>query len=62
MLALAKHVGAPTETYDDCRIRFSRWSRKPSPIFPGVPVKDIAIGTDGCGVPVCSVFQFTRWP
>lgn len=52
MLAVAKHLGAPTETYD----------RPENPVqlaightvseFSGVPIEDIAVAVDGCGVPV----------
>src|SRR5437870_7086796 len=52
MLALAKHSGAPTETYD-------RWTNPVQQLigdtvsrFSDVPIEKISIGTDGCGVPV----------
>jgi L-asparaginase II len=55
MLALAKHLGAPIETYD----------RPENPVqlavghmiseFSGVPQEDLAVGVDGCGVPVFGI-------
>jgi L-asparaginase II len=55
MLALAKHMGAPIENYD----------RPENPVqlavghiisqFSGVPQEDLAIGVDGCGVPVFGI-------
>jgi L-asparaginase II len=55
MLALALHLGAPTESYD----------RPGNPVqlaightisqFSGIAVEDIAVGIDGCGVPVFGV-------
>lgn len=55
MLALAKFLGAPTETY----------YRADNPVqlaigdtiaqFSGVPIEDIAVGVDGCGVPVFGI-------
>lgn len=55
MLALALHLGAPIETYN----------RPENPVqlaivhtvsqFSGVAVEDIAVGVDGCGVPVFGI-------
>lgn len=55
MLALAKFLGAPTETYD----------RPDNPVqlaigetikqFSGIPIEDISVGVDGCGVPVFGI-------
>ncbi|HEY0348008.1 MAG TPA: asparaginase [Pyrinomonadaceae bacterium] len=55
MLALAKHVGAPTETYDELSNPVQQMVAQTVSDFSGVPVKDIAIGTDGCGVPVFGI-------
>jgi len=55
MLALAKHVGAPTETYDELSNPVQQMVAQTVSDFSGVPVKEIAIGTDGCGVPVFGI-------
>ena len=55
MLALAKHLGAPTETYDKQTHPVQQTIGQTVSDFSGVPVKDIAIGTDGCGVPVFGI-------
>jgi L-asparaginase II len=52
MLALALHVGAPTETYDHLDNPIQILIREVIASFSGVPVSDLAIGIDGCGVPV----------
>lgn len=55
MLALALHLGAPVETYDQpdnpVQLNIVRCISQ----FSGVPVEDIAIGIDGCGVPTFGV-------
>lgn len=55
MLALALHMGAPTETYDQpdnpVQLEIGRVVEQ----FSGVPLEDIAVGIDGCGVPVFGV-------
>lgn len=55
MLALALHLGAPTETYDQpdnpVQLEIGRAVEQ----FSGVPIEDIAVGVDGCGVPVFGV-------
>jgi L-asparaginase II len=52
MLALALHLGAPTESYDHAnnpaQIAISRTIEQ----FSSVPLREIVVGTDGCGVPV----------
>lgn len=52
MLALALHLGAPTEGYDqpDHPVQLSILEAVAQ--FSGMPVGDIAIGIDGCGAPV----------
>ena len=55
MLALAKHVNAPTETYDELENPVQQMILQAVSEFSGVPVKDIAIGIDGCGVPVFGI-------
>ena len=55
MLALAKHIGAPVETYDEPANPVQQLIAKTVSDFSGVPVEDIAIGIDGCGVPVFGI-------
>jgi L-asparaginase II len=55
MLALAKHLGAPTETYDELSNPVQQLVAQTVSDFSGVRVEDIAIGTDGCGVPVFGI-------
>ncbi len=52
MLALALHLRAPTETYDhqDNPVQLAILDTVAR--FSGVPISELAIGTDGCGVPV----------
>src|ERR1043166_5375597 len=51
MLALAKHIGAPVETYDEPSNPVQQMILQTVSDFSGVQIKDIAIGIDGCGVP-----------
>ena len=55
MLALALHLDAPAETYDQpdnpAQLLIGRTVEQ----FSGVPLEDIAVGVDGCGVPVFGV-------
>jgi L-asparaginase II len=55
MLALALHLGAPTETYDEPTNPVQLAIGKTVAQFSGVPIEDIAVGTDGCGVPVFGI-------
>jgi L-asparaginase II len=55
MLALARHVGAPTESYDDWRNPVQQAIAKTVSEFSDTPVDAMAIGVDGCGVPVFGV-------
>src|SRR5438105_1982763 len=55
MLALAKHLGAPTETYDELSSPVQHMIIQTVSDFSGVRVEDIAIGIDGCGVPVFGI-------
>jgi L-asparaginase II len=52
MLALAKHLGAPVESYDAPGNPVQQMILKTVSQFSGVAVEDIAIGIDGCAVPV----------
>lgn len=58
MLALALHLGAPHETYDQpenpAQIAIKRCISR----FSGVPEEEISIGVDGCGVPVFGLSIF----
>ncbi|HEY0097899.1 MAG TPA: asparaginase [Pyrinomonadaceae bacterium] len=55
MLALALHLGGATETYDQpanpAQLAIARTVAE----FSGVPLEEIAVGTDGCGVPVFGI-------
>jgi L-asparaginase II len=55
MLAVALHLGAPTETYDQADNPVQLEIGKIVSQFSGIPIEDIAVGTDGCGVPVFGV-------
>jgi L-asparaginase II len=55
MLALALHLGAPTETYDEPGNPVQLAIGTIVSQFSGVPIEDIAVGVDGCGVPVFGI-------
>ncbi len=55
MLALAKYLGASTETYDQPEHPVQLSIVRTVSQFSGVPVEDIAVGVDGCGVPVFGI-------
>src|SRR5438552_856701 len=55
MIALARHVGAPTEDYDQWTNPVQQMIGRAVAQFSDVPVEKIAIGTDGCGVPVFGI-------
>ncbi len=55
MLALALHLGAQTETYDQPNNPVQLAVAHIVAQFSGVPLEDIAVGVDGCGVPVFGV-------
>ncbi len=52
MLALALHLGAPIETYDQPENDVQLAIAKVISQFSSVPTEDISVGIDGCGVPV----------
>jgi L-asparaginase II len=52
MLALAVHWNAPTETYNKAEHPVQIAIGKTIAQFSGVPVEDLAVGIDGCAVPV----------
>lgn len=55
MLALALHLGAPIETYDEPSNPVQLAIGKTISDFAGIPIEDIAVGVDGCGVPVFGI-------
>jgi L-asparaginase II len=55
MLALALHVGAPLETYDQMENPVQQLILRSVSEFSGVPEAEIALGVDGCGAPVFGV-------
>jgi L-asparaginase II len=55
MIGLARYVGAPTETYDQWTNPVQQMIGRTIAQFSDVPVDKIAIGTDGCGVPVFGI-------
>jgi L-asparaginase II len=55
MLALALHLGAPTDTYDEPSNPVQLMIGRTIEQFSGVPLEDIAVGIDGCGAPVFGV-------
>lgn len=55
MLALALHLGAPTETYDEPDNPVQLLIGRTVSEFSDVPLEDIAVGIDGCGAPVFGV-------
>src|SRR6266850_3229128 len=55
MLALARHLGAPTESYDELSNPVQQAIAKTVSEFSDIPLDQIAIGTDGCGVPVFGI-------
>lgn len=55
MLALALHLGAPTETYDEPTNPVQLAIGKTVSQFCDIAIEDIAVGVDGCGVPVFGI-------
>src|SRR5258706_14564591 len=55
MLALAVHVGAPTGSYDDWGSPVQHAIAKTVADFSDIPLQQIAVGIDGCGVPVFGI-------
>lgn len=52
MLAFAKHLGAPTASYDQWESPVQQAIAKVVAEFCDIPVGELKIGIDGCGVPV----------
>lgn len=55
MLALALYLNAPIETYDEPQNPVQLSIVRSVSQFSGVPVEDIAVAVDGCGVPTFGV-------
>lgn len=55
MLALAKHLGAPTESYDELSNPVQQEVARVVSQFSDVPIEDLKIGIDGCAVPVFGI-------
>jgi L-asparaginase II len=55
MLALALHLGAPAETYIRPAHPVQLAIGKVVAQFADIPVEDLAVATDGCGVPVFGI-------
>jgi L-asparaginase II len=55
MLAVARHVGAPTDSYDDPNNPVQQAIAKTVSQFSDVRLDAIAIGVDGCGAPVFGI-------
>src|ERR1700682_3899368 len=55
MLALALHVGAATESYDDWHNPVQQMIATTFADFSGIPLQQLAVGVDGCGAPVFGV-------
>jgi L-asparaginase II len=55
MLALAKHLGAPVENYDSPENPVQLAMGRIVSQFSDVPMEDLAVGVDGCGVPVFGI-------
>ena len=55
MLLLSRHLGAPPESYDDPGGEVQQLILSTISQFSGLPAEEIAVGTDGCGVPVFGV-------
>lgn len=55
MLALALHLGAPTETYYLTDNPVQVEIKNAVSLFAGIPAAKIVVGVDGCGVPVFAV-------
>jgi L-asparaginase II len=55
MLAVAKHLGAPFETYNLPENPVQLAVGRAISQFSGIAVEDLAVGVDGCGVPVFGI-------
>jgi len=55
MLAVAKHIGAPIENYDNPENPVQKLIANAVSQFSEVPVTDMAVGIDGCGAPIFGI-------
>src|SRR6478672_512918 len=55
MLAVARHLSAPIETYDHPENPVQLAIGRVVAQFSGIPLEDLSVGTDGCGVPVFGI-------
>jgi L-asparaginase II len=55
MLALARHLDAPTESYNQPDNPVQLLIGRTVAQFSGIKVEDISVGIDGCGVPVFGI-------
>jgi L-asparaginase II len=55
MLALARHLGAPTDNYDSAENPVQLAIADVVSQFSGIAVEDLSVGVDGCGVPVFGI-------
>ncbi len=55
MLAVAIHIGAPTETYDHADNPVQLAIGRVVAQFSNIALEDLAVGIDGCGVPVFGI-------
>jgi L-asparaginase II len=55
MLAVAVHLGAPIENYDEPENPVQLAIGNTVSQFSGIAIEDIAVGIDGCGVPVFGI-------
>jgi L-asparaginase II len=55
MLAVAKHLGAPIDTYDHAENPVQLAIGRVVSQFSGIALEDLSVGIDGCGVPVFGV-------
>jgi len=55
MLALALHLGAPIETYDEASSPVQLAIAKTISQFSGISIENLAVALDGCGVPVFGI-------
>lgn len=55
MLAVAVHLGAPTETYNDAENPVQKAIAEAMSQFSGIAVTDMVVGIDGCAVPAFGI-------
>lgn len=55
MLAVAKQLGAPVESYDQPENAVQLATAKVIALFSAIPIEDLAVAIDGCGVPVFGI-------